>query len=176
MTEGHSLYVENKVPEPTDDEKKLKWMIKHAKALGCLRRLVSQDLLFQIESCKNSHEAWEKLKTLYGTRDEVRGYQIDNDLMNLDPKNFDNIQDYITKVNDLREQCKACGIDKDIQLVYNTMKKLGPDYASFVSSFHTHRLTMGSTYTTPSFASFSEMFIHEQKKLISMGLIKSSKS
>lgn len=38
-----------------------------------------------------------------GSVDEVRGYQLDNELMSLDPKKFDNIEDYITKVNDLKE-------------------------------------------------------------------------
>lgn len=58
----------------------------------------------------------------------------------------------------------------------NVLNKLGPEYASFVSSFHTHRLTMGSAYVKPSFASFSEMLIHEQQKLLSMGFIKPSKN
>jgi hypothetical protein len=87
-------------------------MIEQTKALGCLRSLVSLDIMFQLDGCTNSHDAWEKLKTLYGTTDEVRGYQLDNELMSLDPKSFDNIQDYVTKVNDLRAQCKSCGIER----------------------------------------------------------------
>lgn len=29
MTQGHSLYVENKVLEHTDADKKIKWMLEH---------------------------------------------------------------------------------------------------------------------------------------------------
>jgi hypothetical protein len=58
--------------------------------------------------------------------------------MSLDPKSFDNIQDYVTKVNDLRSQCKSCGIEKkDIKLVLTTLSKLGLKYVAFISSFHT---------------------------------------
>lgn len=35
---------------------------------------------------------------------------------------------------------------------------------------------MGSAYVKPPFASFSEMLMHEQQKLLSMGLIKPSKN
>ena len=177
MQLGYTPYVENEVDEPKDDKEKIKRMLEHTKSLGCLRSFVSLDLMFQIESCTNSHDAWEKLKFLYGITNEVKGYQIENELMSLDPKNFGNIQDYTTKVNDLKAQCKACGIDKkDIQLIYNTLNKLGPEFAAFVYSFHTHRLTMGFAYTMPSFASFSEMLMHEQQNLLSMGLIKPSQN
>jgi hypothetical protein len=116
------------------------------------------------------------LKTLYGPIDEFRGYQLQNKFMILDPKKFDNIENYITKVNDLREKFKACNIDKNIQLIYNSLKKIGPDCVAFVYSFHNHRLIIASTYTKPSLASFSNILMHEQKNLILMGFIKSSKS
>jgi len=104
----------NKI-EPTNSKEKVLWMIKQTKALGCIRILVSLDIMFELDGCPNSHEAWRKLKTLYEKTDEVRGYQLDNELMSLDPKSFDTIQDYVTKVNDLRTQCKSCGVEiKDI--------------------------------------------------------------
>ena len=82
--------------------------------------------------------------------------------MILDPKSFENIQDYLTNFNDLIAQCKSCGIEKkDIQHVLTTLSKLGPKYVAFISSFHTHKLTMGSAYTMPSFASFSKNLMHE---------------
>jgi hypothetical protein len=66
-------------------------MVEQEKSLGCLKSLVSLNTMFQLDGCTNSHDAWEKLKTLYGETDGVRGYQLDNKLMCLDPKYFDNI-------------------------------------------------------------------------------------
>lgn len=145
-------------------------------ALGTLKKYVSRDLIFRIDKCKTSKEAWDKLAQLYGKIDEIRGYKLDNDLTSLDPKNFDTIQDYVTKANELRAQLKDCGIDKDAQFVFNLLDKLPSEYAAFVSSSQTHRLTMGSAYTTPSFDSFIEMLMLEQTKLITVGILKSSKS
>lgn len=114
---------------------------------------------------------------LYGQVDEIRGYKIDNELTNLDPKSFDTIQDYVTKANELKVKLKDCGIDKkDAQLIFNLLDKLAPEYAAFVSSFQTHCLTVGSSYIMPSFDAFTKMLILEQSKLLNMGLIKSSKS
>jgi hypothetical protein len=62
--------------------------------------------MFQLDGCTNSHEAWEKLKTLYGITNEFKGYKLENELMSFDPKSFDNIHDHVTKVNELRAQCK----------------------------------------------------------------------
>jgi hypothetical protein len=97
-------------------------MIEKTKSHGCLRIPGSLYTMFQLNRCTNSHDAQEKLKNLYWTTDEVRGYQFDNELMSLDPNYFDNIWDYVTKVNDQRAQCKSCGIEKrDIQLVLTTL-------------------------------------------------------
>ena len=65
MQLGYTPYVEKKVTEPTNDKEKLLQMFEHTKALGCLRSLVSLDIMFQIEECKDSHDAWDKLKTWY---------------------------------------------------------------------------------------------------------------
>ena len=118
-------------------------MIEQTKSLGCRRSLVFLDIMFQLDGCKNSHDAWTTLKTLYWITDEVKGYQLDNELMSLDPKSFDNIHDYVIKVNDLISQCKSCGVEKkDIQLVLTTLSQLEPEYDAFVCSFHTHGLTI----------------------------------
>ena len=56
------------------------------------------------------------------------------------------------------------------------MRKLPPEYVSFFLSFNTHKLTLGSSYTMPSFDSFTEVLMVEQSNLMSMGILKSSKS
>ena len=36
-------------------------------------------------------------ETLFGKKDEIWGHILENEFMSLDPRNFDNIQDYFTK-------------------------------------------------------------------------------
>jgi hypothetical protein len=88
-------------------------MIEQTKIHGCLGILVSFDTMFQLDGCTNLHDAGENIKTPYVKTVEVKGYQLENELMSLDPKSFDNIRDYVTKVNDLRAQCKSCSIEKN---------------------------------------------------------------
>ena len=117
MEKGLTHYIDRIVVAAWSDPKvdpiaHLDWLTKNTMALGTLRKYVSKDLIFQIDKCKTIKEAWEKFGQLYGQVDEIRGYQLDNDLTMLDPKNFDTIQDYVTKANELRAQLKDCGIDK----------------------------------------------------------------
>ena len=79
--------------------------------------------------------------------DEEKGFQLEDDLLLLDPKNFDTIQDYVNKANELRALLKDCGNPmKDDRLIHHILKRLPSEYSNFVSSFNTHKLTMGSTY------------------------------
>ena len=88
--------------------------------------------------------------------DEEKGFQIEDDLLLLDLKNFDTIQDYITKANEHRALLKDYGNPmKDERLIHHILKKLPSEYAPFVSSFNTHRLTMGSAYQKPNFDAFA---------------------
>ena len=92
--------------------------------------------------------------------DEEKGFQIENNLLRLDPKNFETIQDYITKANEYRALLKDCGNPmKDEKLIHHILKRLPSEYASFVLSYNTHSLTMGSAYQKPTFDSFVEMLI-----------------
>ena len=71
-------------------------------------------------------------------------FQIEDDLILLDLKNFDIIQDYVNKANELRALLKDCGnLLKDGRLIYHILKRLPLEYASFFLSYKTHRLTMG---------------------------------
>jgi hypothetical protein len=42
----------------------------------------------------------------------MRGHMLEVELLTLDPKIFDNIQDFFTKFKDLLLQLKACRVDK----------------------------------------------------------------
>jgi hypothetical protein len=96
----------------------------------------------------------------------------------LDPKRFENLQDFFTKYKDLLSQLKACGIDKykeEKQMVLNILSKLGLEYSMFVSTFHSVRFTSGSTWKIPSLEDFIESMTQEKSKLMNMGKIKGPK-
>ncbi len=113
---------------------------------------------------------------MYVKVDEEKGFQIQDDLLFLDLKNYDTIYDYIIKVNKYRALLKDCGNPmKDDRLIHHILKRLRSKYANFVSSFNTHKLTIGSSYLKPSFDAFVDMLIVEQSHLMDFGLLKSSK-
>jgi hypothetical protein len=77
----------------------------------------------------------------------MRGHMLEVEFLTLDPKTFDNLQDFFTKYKDLLSQLKACGVDKskeEKQMVLTILSKLGPEYSVFVSTFHSVRLHLWS--------------------------------
>ena len=163
--------------EPQDDTEKIKWFNKCDEAFGTLCMSVSPDLLFHIESATTPNEVWTKLETLFGKQDELRGHQLENELIGLSPTNFDTIQDFFTKLKSIRLQLKQCGIEKeDKQLILSILSKLGPNYSVFVSTFYATKSALGSNYKMPSLDEFSVELAQEQDKLVHMGTIKPSKS
>ena len=100
---------------------------------------------------------------------------LEVELLTLDPKSFDNIQDFFTKFKDLLSQLKVCGVDKSTeekQMVLTILSKLGPEFFVFVSTFHIVRFASGATWKMPSLEDFIESLTQEQTKLINMGTIK----
>ena len=95
----------------------------------------------------------------------------------MDPRNFDTIKDYLTQVDMYKEQLKYYGEPiKNGKMIKHIMTHLPPEYAPFVFNYNTHKLMIGSAYTKPSFEKFLEMLILEHENLVSMGILKSSKT
>ena len=104
-------------------------------------------------------------------------YKIEDELVSLDTKTFDSIQNFIIKVNELRMKLDDCGSPiKDDRLVYLIHNKLSSEYSTFVSSYNTSKTTLGSTYQKVSFDHYVELLDKEEKKLKSMGILNSPKS
>jgi hypothetical protein len=73
------------------------------------------------------------LEGLFGKQDEMRGHMLEVELNTLDPKSFDNIQDFFTKFKYLILSLESCGIDKskqEDQLILTILAKLGPNMLS----------------------------------------------
>jgi hypothetical protein len=161
--------------KPTSSIEKSKYLNRMDEALGTICSLISPDLLFHISSCKTPNEAWKISKGIFGKQGEMRGHMLEVELLTLDPKIFNNIQDFFTKFKDLLSQLKACGIDKSAeekQMVLTIISKLGPEFFVFVSTFHTIKFSSRATWKMPSLKDFIESLTQEQTKLINMGTIK----
>jgi hypothetical protein len=105
----------------------------------------------------------------------MRGHMLELDLLTLDPKIFDNIQDFFTKFKDLLSQLKACRVDKskeEKQMVLTILSRLGPELSIFISTFHTVRFTFEATWKMPYLEVFIESLTQEQTKLNNMGTTK----
>jgi hypothetical protein len=177
---GRGLYrlTMNTKTEPTSAIEKSKYLNRMDEAFGTICSLISPELLFHISSYKTPNEAWTTMEGLFGKRDEMRGHMLEVELLTLDPKIFDNLQDFFTKYKDLLSQVKACGVDKfeEKQMVLTILSLLGPEYSVFVSTFHSVRLASGATWRLPSLEAFIESLTREQNMLISMGKIKGPKA
>ena len=88
---------------------------------------ISTDLRFQISGINEPNKAWEKLESMFGKQNEIRGNQLENELISLNPCDFSCIQDYLSKYKTLRLLCEECKIKKeDKQSIYHILSKLRP--------------------------------------------------
>jgi hypothetical protein len=134
--------------EPTSSIEKYNYLNRMDEAYGTICSLISLELLFHISSCKTPNEVWTTMEGIFGKQDEMRGHILEVELLTLDPKTFDNLQDFFTKYKDLLSQLKACGVDKpkeEKQMVPTIISKLGMEYSLFVSTFHSFRLASRAT-------------------------------
>ena len=84
---------------------------------------------FHISRIDEPDKAWEKLEPVFDKHNEIRGHQIENELIFLNPIDFLCIQDYLSKYKILRLLCAECKIKKeDKQCIYHILSKLGPTY------------------------------------------------
>ena len=67
--------------EPSSMTDKARFLNKKDEAFKFLCLFVSWDLLFHLLGWKTPKEIWDKLETLYGKQDDLRVYQLENELM-----------------------------------------------------------------------------------------------
>jgi hypothetical protein len=135
--------------EPKSSIEKSNYLNRMDEAFGTICSLISLELLFHISSYKTLNEALTTMEGIFGKQDEMWGHILEVDFLTLDPKTFDNLQDFFTKYKDLMSQLKACGVDKseEKQMVMTILSKLGPEYSMFVSTFHSVRFTSRTNWT-----------------------------
>ena len=145
--------------EPNATIENIKWNNRRDEAYGFLCLSISRDLLFHLDGLSSPDAVWEKIQNLFGKTYEMRGHQLENNMISLSPISFESLQVYFSKFKSLVLQLKQCGIDKkDEQLVLAILSKLGPNYSVFVSTFHATKLTF-QNWKMPSLVDFMEFWI-----------------
>ena len=144
-------------------------------AYGCLCLSISRDLLFYVNGLQTHKQVWDKLASLFYKKDDLRIYQLENELISLHPSNFETLNDFFTKFKHLVFQLKLCKVEKeDDQLILAILSKRSAGYSVFISTFHSLKLTTPN-WRIPILNSFIESFTQEHDKLIQMGIIRTSK-
>ena len=98
--------------EPNSAVEKLKYFNRLDEAFGMLCLSISRELLFHVDSVSTQNEFFLRIESLFWNVDELRGHQVENDLITLSPTHFETIQDFFTKFKSLVLQLKKCGINK----------------------------------------------------------------
>ena len=83
--------------EPIHYVDKEKYWNKLDEANGFMCLSYSRDILFHITGLKTPKETWDKLGTLFDKQDDLRIYQLENELISLNPGNFETMNDFFTK-------------------------------------------------------------------------------
>ena len=74
---------------------------------------ISIDLWFHISGIDEPDKAWEKLEYVFGKHNEIRGHQLENELIFLNPNYLSCIQYYLSKYKNIRLLCEECKIKKE---------------------------------------------------------------
>ena len=138
---------------------------------------ISTDLRFHIYGIDEPDKAWEKLEPLFGKQNEIWDYQLENELISLNPSDVYCIQDYLSKYKTLKLLCANCKIKReDKQCIYHILYKLGPRYYVFVSTFYSMKESLNqlTSYIDSSLESFCDSLIREKYKLIHLGMIRNA--
>ena len=124
--------------EPTTTIENSKYLNRMDEAYESLCMNISLELLFHISSCKTPNEVWTTMKGLFGKQDEMKGHMLEVEQLSLDPRSFDNIQDFFTRYKDLLLPSMVAGL-------INLRRKNGWFYPSSSS------LDQNTLYLSPRF-------------------------
>ena len=76
---------------------KIKWHNRRDEAYGLLCLSISRDFLFHLDELTSPNEVWENLVEIFGKIYQMRGHQIENDLISLSPSSFESLELYFSK-------------------------------------------------------------------------------
>ena len=92
--------------EPNHVVDKARFWNKMDEDFGFLCLSISKDLLFHISRLKALKEIWDQLASMYDKQDELMIYQLENEMISLQPGNFETLNKFFTKFKYLVLQLK----------------------------------------------------------------------
>ena len=92
--------------DPNEATEKIKWHNRRDETYGILCLSISRDLLFHLDGLTSPNEVWENILDIFGKTNEMRGQQIENELIYMSPNNFKSLQLYFSKFKSLVLQLK----------------------------------------------------------------------
>ena len=101
----YRVTMETKV-EPNAVAEKIKWHNRRDEAYGLLCLSISRDLIFHLDALKSPNEVWDNIEYIFGKIYEMRGHQLENELISLSPSRFESLQLYFSKFKALVLQLK----------------------------------------------------------------------
>jgi hypothetical protein len=141
---------------------------------------ISLNIIFHLDCLDSLVESSKKLNSVFGIKNEIQSFQLESELLSLDPSNFPSIEYYLSKYKTLKLLLEGCKVPKEYKpLIYDILVKLPPSYFVFVSTFHSTRETLiyvGTKYRDPFLDAFCDSLIREQEKLLPLVLFKISNS
>ena len=110
-----------------------KYWNKLDEAYGFLCLSISKDLLFHITGLKTSKDILDQLASMFDKQDDIWIYRLENELISLNPGNYETMNDFFTKFKHLVLQLKQCKVEKDDDHhILAILSKLGSNYSVFV--------------------------------------------
>ena len=117
------------------------WKEKQQRALGILKRTINDNAINELDEAavKKLDVALDKLKTLYQPKGNANFQQYHNAFFSITRSQCSNINEYGEKLR--RAHSELVALDSELQisehfLVYQFLQGLGPDFATFRTSFN----------------------------------------
>ena len=116
---------------------KKRWENKCDEARGLIRMSISTDLRFHIFDIDEPDKTWEKLESMFGKHNKIRGRQFENDLISLNPSDFSCIKYYLSSIKPLDSYVKNARLRKNTNNVFIIFfPNLDLHILFFVSTFY----------------------------------------
>jgi hypothetical protein len=134
--------------EPTSTIEKYKYLNRMDETFGTICSLISPELLFHISSCKTPNEAWTTMEGNFGKYCEMRRHMLEVELLTLDPKNFDNIQDLFTNI---RICCRNSRLVEliNLRMIKKCFLPFSPKLVQNTQCLYPHFIQLGSPLELP---------------------------
>ena len=92
--------IEETEEDPESDKYKAKYMNRLDEAHGLLLSSASRDIQFHIQDLETPKDVWDKLSSLFYKQYEMRIHQLENDMITLNPSNFESLNEFLHKVQE----------------------------------------------------------------------------